>query len=351
MRAVRSFFKSLTVSVFYRCGLFRFVKSQLRQRNAIVVVMFHRVLTGEEQSRTNCLQGIVVTARTFDRIARYLAETFEVVDLKLGAPGWTGSERLRVAVTFDDGWVDNATTAAPTAEQYHVPMTIFVCPGLIGRSNPFWPEYVIGLLRTFGANNLAPHIARSRIGRIWQELAGAAGDHIENVVERLKRLPGDERDASIAELAGLAEQDGTENTVDRTMGWDVVSRLHQTGVTFGLHTQTHQILTTIPMPVVRDELRSSKQCLESQLGHDCGLFAYPNGSWSPEIRAETAAAGYKLAFTTEPAPWTEDSDPLLIPRVNVWEGTAVDVSGRFSPAMLEYNLFWKTWRAMRSNSN
>ncbi len=52
---------------------------------------------------------------------------------------------MRIMFTFDDGWKDNYTNALPVIRELRIPVTVFVCPGLVGRTLPFWPELVASL--------------------------------------------------------------------------------------------------------------------------------------------------------------------------------------------------------------
>ena len=58
----------------------------------------------------------------------------EIVDL---AGGLRSRGRLRVAVTFDDGYKDILTTAAPTLLQYRIPFTVFATSALLGSSSDY----------------------------------------------------------------------------------------------------------------------------------------------------------------------------------------------------------------------
>jgi peptidoglycan/xylan/chitin deacetylase (PgdA/CDA1 family) len=199
-----------------------------------------------------------------------------------------------------------------------------------------------------GGKHLPDALGRTTIGGRWKQLSGEMEERVETVIEYLKTLPPTERTQIVAEFEQHLEHAGTPvDTVDATMGWQDVHRLRRGGVTFGLHTQTHQILTHLSDRQVYEEIETSKRGLEKTLGCECGLFAYPNGSWSESVRRQVEVAGYTAAFTTHPAPWTADSDPLLIPRINIWEGSATGARGRFSRAALEYTLFWKPWRQIQ----
>ena len=146
----------------------------------------------------------------------------------------------------------------------------------------------------------------------------------------------------------LAEPgDCGSGSVDATMGWQSVLELAAQKVSFGSHTVNHEILPRIPLRQAESEISNSKQAIENELGKPCSLFAYPNGDASPEIRQIVAQAGYELAFVNRPGAWLEDTDPLLIPRVNIWEGMLVGISGRFSRAALRYAAVWKVYRLAR----
>ncbi len=314
----------LWVNLLAASGSLRWARHQMRRRGAVIVLTFHRVLDDAGYRATDSLAGIIVRRQTFEKLAAYVAERYEAVDVGAAKPG-ESCRRLRVAFTFDDGWSDNYAFAFPIAQAHGIPLTVFLCPALAGRRAPFWPERVAALLGTIKRHG-----------------------EIEATIEELKHCAPEERERRIERL-GAAGVTAPFQPGDSTLSWEAIIAMDRGGVRFGSHTYTHQILTTVPADVVRREVRESKDAIEQALGHPCDLFAYPNGDWSPEIRAMLAESGYRLAFTTKRGAWTAASDRLAIPRLNVYEGNLAGLTGRFSPAMFEYTIFWKAWRAMKGD--
>jgi peptidoglycan/xylan/chitin deacetylase (PgdA/CDA1 family) len=296
------------------------------ERNGAIVLTFHRVLSDAELQQTASLPGMIVRGGTFSDFLRYASEACEFIDVA-HAPEWKPTGKLKLSVTFDDGWSDNATAAYPIAQQYKTPMVIFIVPKKTGTELPFWPERTAAALDS-GLS------------------ASVDASYIEHAIEELKALPASERERRISEMTE-ASNALHSSAVDRTMTWEQIADLHAGGVRFGSHTSTHEILTTISVAQAEHEITSSRALIEEELGEPCSLFSYPNGDCSVPVRALVARAGYKLAFLNQtPGVWTRDCDPFLIPRVNVCEYHLVDSRGNFSPLIFEYAVVWSAAKGL-----
>ncbi len=318
------------VGFLYATGALWWAKRQLRLNGSIVVLMFHRVLKDQEFKLPYNLPGVVVRENTFRELAEHVHENYEAIQLEGATPG-QDSNKLRIAFTFDDGWTDNYSVALPVAKEFNIPFTIFVCPGLVGSAQPFWPE------------RMTSHFAAS--GGTIQKA------DIAEMIEQLKHCSAEDRELAISKLVGEnspSDSNDSSNSSSRTLSWVEILEMSRNNVSFGSHTQTHQILTTLQPKQVQKEISLSKAALEKALHSSCQIFAYPNGNWNPQVKDIVAQEGFKLAFTTERGAWTPECDPLAIPRANVYEDNLVGSNGKFSPAMFEYTTFWKVWRSMRS---
>lgn len=301
-----------------RTGGLWWAKRKLGEEGAIVVLAFHRVLDDEGCQKTASLPGMIVHTGTFAAMAEFLTQRYRVVDVMTAEPG-RRSNRVQIALTFDDGWADNARLLFPLVRRSGLPVSIFVCTGVCGQEAPFPPERIV---------------ARMRAGA-----EPAAEREIEAAIEEVKRgvpVPED----------GFPAPEGPYREVDRTMTWDQITRMRQAGIRFGSHTRTHAALPALARARADEELAGARADLERALGGPCEALAYPYGKTNPDVREWVHEAGYRLAFTIERGAWTRDCDRLNIPRNCVWEGSFTGLCGRFAPVMFEYAVVWRAWRAM-----
>lgn len=349
----RSAVKEMWIGLLRLSGALERAQRRLRGDDSIIVLTLHRVLGDDEYDSTQSPYGMNVREETFSELLEYIHQNYALVNLGDGVPMWNpGSGRIRFVITFDDAWYDNASVAGPMAVRQGVPFTIFACPGRMDAAYPFWPERIGALAEAAGE--------AGALDRFCQMAAEASSNPLQlslpdgwratatALTDLMKTLPAERRENVIRVLSkefGEHPESREAAQAHRTMGWLEVTELVAEGVSFGSHSYSHEILTKIPLERAEQELSLSKKALEEKLQKPCELFSYPNGDWSPEIRELVAKAGYNLAFINDPGVWTQRSDPLSIPRVNLWEGSLVDSTGKFSPASFEFSVIWKAYRA------
>ena len=100
-----------------------------------VVVAFHRV------SRSQDEDGLTVTDARFELFCRLFREHFDVVTLDEYVGRLTSGRSVggALAITFDDGYLDNGEVAAPILKALGLPATFFVATRFIGTAVvPWW---------------------------------------------------------------------------------------------------------------------------------------------------------------------------------------------------------------------
>lgn len=140
-RAVKPIIKEALMTTYLASGLpaARDRLNMKRGRSRLTVLAYHQVTDPAND-------GSSVSTAAFRQQMTFLKANYRVVRLAdavktLSAAG--ASERL-VAVTFDDGYLDNATTAAPILRSLGLPATFFVSTDMIGGGRPFPHDVLSG---------------------------------------------------------------------------------------------------------------------------------------------------------------------------------------------------------------
>lgn len=104
-------------------------------RNTATVVAFHRV---RDTARP---EGLTVSVSMFERYCRFFQNHFQVVPLRELVDRLERRQKLHgeLAITFDDGYLDNYENAAPVLDKLSLPATFFVVSQWMGTDAiPWW---------------------------------------------------------------------------------------------------------------------------------------------------------------------------------------------------------------------
>lgn len=83
-----------------------------------------------------------------------------------------------------------------------------------------------------------------------------------------------------------------------TVTWDMVTRLHESGVAVESHTRTHPDLRTLSDLAIDAECIAADELIERRVGRPPRYFAYPFGYHDRRVAARIGAR-YAAAFTTQ----------------------------------------------------
>lgn len=273
-------------------------------QDGLTVLTYHRVLPASACA-DYAFPSLVMPVDAFREQMTRLASQFEVVTVSEGmrrmAEGRRGSRPL-AAVTFDDGYVDNATIAAPILDGLKIKGTFFLVFDFVARARPLWFDRAASALKSAGADI--------------------------SVIERLKALPPTERDRRIDAM----ERSGTEYARRDTqpMTREQALGLLRGGHEIGSHTLSHAILTDASAAELELEVARSKADLEDWLDEAVHGFCYPNGDHDQRVRASVESAGYRWACSTAAGRNRDDLDAFDVQRIDVTPARVTDHTGAYS---------------------
>jgi peptidoglycan/xylan/chitin deacetylase (PgdA/CDA1 family) len=107
---------------------------RLARRGAqrVSVLCYHRV-------NDTLKDNVTLPVESFEQQMAFIKRRYQLASVNDIVAGRVdrASERAIVAVTFDDGYLDNYENAVPVLKKHRVPATFFVCTGLMGTDRGF----------------------------------------------------------------------------------------------------------------------------------------------------------------------------------------------------------------------
>ncbi len=266
----------------------------------LTVVTFHRVLP-QAQRRQYPLPGLAVTPEELEWFFAFFTGHFTCGTLGEGLRRWALGEtpqRPCLAITFDDGQLDNFIHAKPLLERHGLRATFFVPVQNIERNEPIWHD------RLGWAASRMLKADPGRAGGIIAELGiGPSGVQspaglVQAVVLRGKHVAGAERKAWVEHLERAAGGEARP-AWDGMMTWDQLRQLVRGGHEIGSHSMTHAMLPQCNDTALHYEVAESRRELEARLGVSIDSFSYPNGDYDERIIRAVQSARYSQAVTTK----------------------------------------------------
>lgn len=284
--------KAWAGAALYWSGVAGLFQSVARPTGAIII-MYHSVARADIAAFIDPPNHL--TPSRFDQQMAFLRKHRNVVSLSdLTAQLESGETPAAgtVCITFDDGYLDNLTVAAPILARHGLPATLYAPTGYIERAEPQWADVLHWAFhhRTRGALRLdnlgvnANLCERSQCGTVRTAL------HL-----RLLEAPHAERRALLAEIEQQLQPAGTMPRL--TMNWDELRELERRYPLFdiGGHSRDHIDLRTHGIDTARAEIIGCADDLRRELGRRVQHFSFPYGRWNEAARALVPTAGWRSA--------------------------------------------------------
>lgn len=298
--------------------------------------MYHRVADDDADP-----WGLAVSVRRFEEQVRWLKRSRSVIPLvELVRRHQRGDlDPTAIAITFDDGYACNATTAAPILAALDLPATVFVTTGPVASGREFWWDDLQRIVSTTEATrlelstdgrwlvvDLGEPTAQHRAWRADRPPRTRRETAYMSLWRAVRAMDPEAQAASLAELRTQAGVAADARPTHRPMNVDEIRSLGRSGgIDIGAHTVNHPVLTACTRADQRAEVEGGLRMCEAMIGRRPSSFAYPYGDHDAETIAMVRAAGVDVACTTERAPVTAGRDVLALPRVQVEDWSADDL--------------------------
>jgi peptidoglycan/xylan/chitin deacetylase (PgdA/CDA1 family) len=274
-----------------------------------VVLMYHGVQRQADR------HGFDESA--FDRQLRFLRNNVDVVDFTEWTRTKPKAKRVRVLLTFDDGFRNNAQVAAPILRLHRTPAIFFISLRHLAPGKYLWFSYLRALREHFPDGGFW---FRGSWINMSPEARVSSMQHLQRWLLRLRPHPEAMYSAIDDELPRLEEFVAPEPLADRYAGMspkEIEELSRDPLFEIGAHTSDHPLLTRCDPAEARKQMGDSKLWLQQLTGRLCKRFAYPAGDYNASVLQGCADCGFEAAFSVEKHRIDQRPD-LQLPRVGIY---------------------------------
>jgi peptidoglycan/xylan/chitin deacetylase (PgdA/CDA1 family) len=229
--------------------------------------------------------------------------------------------RRAFAMTFDDGFENNLSVAAPIMADNGIPAMIYATSGFIEDNGMSWIDRIEYAVEDASAQTVCADWtsevfylddAESRI-----VFLKAVRRHVKNDPNCDANLFADQLCAQLGRPGRISSDD----PLDKKLNWEQIRAAHGNGlILFGGHSHTHPILSFLSPAQLTFELDTSLRLMQEKGGVDATHYSYPEGlahCFSNTVIAELKKRGVRCCPTAMDGTNRTSADPFHLLRVMV----------------------------------
>ena len=299
-----------------RRGIHQVIKliSQLGSKNKLNILIYHQVVTQRDPMRPDeptldeFTQQMALIKQYYQPIA--LSKAVELLaQSKLPANS--------ICVTFDDGYLNNMTVAAPVLNVMGIPATLFVATRFSHGEN-MWNDNLTDLISDDNRNKF--DLSLIGLGICFVETVDQRRKLAGKVIMKVKYLNYGERAKLVNQILLV---NGRFSAPAKMMTPTQLQEIALSGFEVAGHTQDHPILAVLNKQEQHQQISQGKGELEDWINGEVKGFAYPNGKWGKDYNETSlqvlTQCNFNYAVATDEGISTPKTNPLQLKRFTPWQ--------------------------------
>ncbi|HIJ66758.1 MAG TPA: polysaccharide deacetylase family protein [Planctomycetes bacterium] len=277
--------------------------SERLSEDKLAIFLFHGVVDGSNYAVRNYTNKHI-DRELFRQMICDLKEKGRAVSMDEVVEYWQAGERppgRSFAITFDDGFENNYSVAAPILKDLEVPATFYVTTDFIENNSMSWIDRIECCLE---------QTDKGRLTFIWDpgEYEFRTRQDKIRILDRIRQRVKSDRSmdpdivaGDVFARCGMDEIKSSNDPLDLKMSWQEVRELSEhENFTVGGHSHTHKILSYLDADRLDFEVRTSIKLLKDKAGVEPRHYSYPEGlehCFSDDVAAFLKEFGVKCCPT------------------------------------------------------
>jgi len=256
-----------------------------------IILMYHSVASNKNARWIDPSNHI--PEYVFEKHMKFLAKKRNVISLDSLVNSIKSNKALcrgTTVITFDDGYLDNLTIAAPILKKYNLPATIYLTTGYIEREENQWIDQLFTCFRERTQDQLIiPEIFADQIElndpvSRWNAYSHISKYLMESTYEQRTEMINSIKKQLLPELT----------PPKLTMNWDDVRNLvnNNENIALGSHTYNHIDISGTDDHTIKSEIHMSTEDIERETGQRPVHFSCPYSRTRKNLPEILLKSGY-----------------------------------------------------------
>jgi peptidoglycan/xylan/chitin deacetylase (PgdA/CDA1 family) len=282
----------------------------LREQAGARILLYHGI---DQINNTQLNARFLAKNKLYEQL-KYCKEHFHIVGLDDYFAGNFAPGKMNIAITFDDGYLNNLELALPVLEDLQIPATFFVTAINSTTYPMLWTDY----LDLVNMRYRHPTVIQ---GEVFEH----NGKEYVNPKKQSLKAICKRKDWTFKSSIYDTFPELLSDPVCKEFAsyWQVMneSQLRQLAASpwasVGSHGYYHDDLGGIPTEDAVKLLRKSKNYLEEVLAQEITALAYPNGAYTPALVAAAKRLGFAQQLIVNYNQAADQEIPEIRPRLTV----------------------------------
>lgn len=264
-------------------------------------------------------------AREFEKLIIALKKNYDIIPLKQLFENYRTKlvpKRKTIALTFDDGYINNFTIALPILKKHDVPATYYlISESLETKDFYVWPD-VIDLVQKYTQEDIVINAGTFKSPGFYSE-------EKKMYLTDLMKQSGSEREFYLNEIKKkypvyISEASKEPELIKLVHKTELEKYKDEPLIEYGSHTHLHYNLEYLNSEDCLRELVLSKKIIEDVIKKPVISLAFPDGSYNAETLANSKKAGYENVVAVTYKYNETNKDPYLLSRFTVSNSTTAE---------------------------
>jgi peptidoglycan/xylan/chitin deacetylase (PgdA/CDA1 family) len=285
------------------------------------IINFH----GVRKSNEGVFNNRHIPEVEFEKIIAYLKNNYSIVSLKDIFSMHKEKKVVKgktIALTFDDGYINNFEVALPILKKHNVHATFYlISKGLIDQSFFVWPD-LVDIIKRYHKEDIAIDNFNFKYPSFYnEELKLSLLNYLKTYGQKTENLVTELSDKLKYYLNVVKESPELIQLVRKEK---LIKYANEPLIEYGSHTHSHFNLEYLENDIAEFELKESKRIIEDIIGKRIISLAFPDGSYVNETIGIALKTGYKNIVAVDYRFKENNTNPNLLSRYTISNSTTFE---------------------------